>query len=271
MFFKNKRIFFTLLIFIFSVNHFYGQEIKNVREVSYTAELYEFINMYFNHQIKDEGLLEKYYLNAKESLDQFEDEYHKLVHLARCDYYYGQVLMENYDPSEMATKDLSDTSKDNANSKAASFYDSSIESAKKALKIKEGSDAYSVLAQAISANCTAKNVLYIIANGLSVRKYAKLSQKIDMSNGTAHFLAAAQDIYAPAPFAKIKSGRDNMQTSLADKNVSFEKFDLFNIYSSIAYSYQRQKNKEEAFVWYKKCLELYPDNVSVNNLSNKMQ
>ncbi len=244
------------------------------RDVPYTKALQALMDGYFNHELADEEARNATFNAALTDAEtQYgSDAYRMNVHKARAFYYYGMILMENYDLTNLEKMDLSDTSEtEDVNKKAGEDYDRAIEFAKLALKERHGSDAYSMLAHAISANCTAKTTGYVLSNGLKVRANAKKAVKEDFSNGTAHFLIHAQDIYAPAPFAKVKKGRKALERCIANPGIRFEQADLFNIYSSIGYSCQRQKKYGEAKKWYDRCQELYPQNLSVQNLVSKLK
>lgn len=246
-------------------------KVQGEREVPFTQELYDFIETHFSHNITDLETRNFYYNKAVESANKASDEYAKEVLLARCDYFCGMNVMESYDLTQLENMDLSDNSSaEPVNEIAGRFYDSGIEHALKAMEIKDGTDAPTIYAHCISANCTAKTVSYVLANGLKVRKFAKIAVKRDYSNGTAHFLASAQDAYAPAPFNKLKRARKEFLSYLNDDAIRMEKFDYLNIYSGIAYTYYKKNKFNDALTWYKKALEIYPNNYSVLEMIGKI-
>ena len=260
----SKKICLFMLFLTCLTANLAAESIKN-REVPYTEDLYNFINLYLNYKISDSSLLDSLYTLSAENADKNKDTYASLVLKARCLYYYGLVLMQTYDVTDISNKDLTDKKEaPDVNELAGKYFDKSIELCEEALKIKEGSDAYTTLAFSISANCTAKNVLYIIGNGLKVKNYAKKALKTDPENGTALFLVWAQDIYAPKPFCRLNSGRDEMIKILNDDKVLKEDFDFYYLESSVAFSYFRQNEFEKAREWYEKSIEKYPDNYLVN-------
>lgn len=263
----DKKI--TLLITVLTANAIL--QAQALREVPYTSELTQFINSYFNHKIESQDELEKLFIEAMDSAAKLDSDYSKTVHQGRCIYYYGMQLMEDYDISEMSNRNLEDTSETkNSNQKAADCFDSAIELGKKALKIKKGSDACSLIAGGISANCTAKNTSYILNNGLKVGKYAKKAFTLDETNGTAYFLNTCQSVYAPVPFCKIREGRSQMLNYLENEHINKEQFDRFNFLYSIAYSHYRKKEFNEALYWFEKAKQIYPDNLAVNRTINKI-
>lgn len=241
------------------------------REVPYTAESRAFSEAYLGHKISSDEIRKRYYDAAVAAAEKSADEYSRLVRLARTDYCYGNSLIENFDLTSLDNMDLGDTSSGaNFNDEAGGYFDRGIEKAKAALEIKAGSDAYSILAHLISANCTTKNTSYILANGLKVRANAKKGVKKDYSNGTAHFLVVAQDAYAPWPFCKIQSSRKKFLSILDDKYIRLEDFDRIVIYEAIGYGFFRQKKWDKAAEWYNKVLAEYPANYTSNDMLKKI-
>ena len=243
------------------------------RDVPFTPEMYDFIENYFNRNITTEDELSAYYnkaLSAGESI--YEDEYSKLINKARCNYFYGMQLMSTFDLSNIENTDFtSDAESEALNEIAGCYYDTAIEYAEKALEIKNGSDAWTILSHSISANCTAKNSKYMLANALKVRSYAKKACKLDPKNGSARFLITAQDIYAPYPFCKLNKGRKEMLSYLSNSSLHLEKYDRFNINCAVAYSWYKKKKYSKSLSWYKKCREIYPNNYSVNMMIEKIE
>lgn len=259
------------LIFLFNLSLVFCQEI-HIREVPFTPELYEFIDCYLNHKFTDRSLLEEAYNKAINSIPVDLEEYSKLVQKGRCLYFYGLTLMEDYDIAEMSARDLNnETEEEPKNKQAARYFDQTIELCKQALKLKKGTDAYSLLCNGISANCTAKNSAYIIRNGIKVSTYSKKSAAIDFSNGTAHYLGNCQNIYAPAPFCNLEEGVNKMKNYLDNCYINIEKFDRFYILSAIGFGYQRLGKIDEAVLWYEKSLEIYPENYSINRTLKKIR
>ena len=267
----NRKICKNLLLLLVIINIAGILTAQNKRDVPYTNELITFINAYFNHEITDKELLEDLFIKSIDSSKELDSEYKKLVHQGRCIYFYGLQLMVDYDISEISKTNLEDTSQaEDSNKKAAECFDAAIELAKKALKINKGSDAYCLIANGISANCTAKNTSYIINNGLKVCKYARKAIKEDSSNGTALYLNSCQNIYAPAPFCKINEGKEQMSLVFNSDNIHKEKFDNFYLMMGIGYASYRKKNFSEAKKWYEECLKIYPQNITVNKLMKKL-
>ncbi len=242
------------------------------RDVPYTQAGIDFAEAHYGHKIFNEETRKKFYEASVAAAEALPDEYSKLISLARADYYYGLSVMETFDLTSLDKMDLGDaSSSESVNDKAGRFFDKSIEECKQALDIKKGSDGYSTLAQAISMNCTAKNVSYILANGLKVRSNAKKSVALDYSNGLGQFMVIAQDAYAPWPFCKLRSSRKALLRLLSDQYVRIERFDAQMIYAAIGYTFYKQKKWDKAIEWYKKILELYPMNFTARQMIKKIE
>ena len=237
------------------------------RDVPYTAEEITFMDLYYNHGISSVAQRRKLHEDAIASAEKFQDEYVRLVHLARAEYYYGIACIETFDLASFENlKDVEKKSDVSENANAGAAFDKAIEYAQAALKIREGSDAYTIYSHSISANCTAKSWTYILGNALKVRSYAKKAVNLDYSNGTAQFLVVAQDVYAPWPIGKVRSGRKKMLDILNDKYIRIENQDRLLISAAIGYSYFKQKKWNNAIEWYNKALEVYPYNYSAHQM-----
>lgn len=242
------------------------------RDVPYTKEAVDFCEAHYGHKIFNDTTRRKFYDDSVAAANALEDPYARYISLARADYYYGLSVMETFDLTSLDSIDLGDTSSNvSVNDVAGRYFDKAIEECNEALKIRRGSDAYSTMAQAISMNCTAKNVAYVLANGLKVRANAKKAVELDYSNGLGQFMIIAQDAYAPWPFCKLRSSRKALIRILNDKYIRIERFDAQMIYAAIGYTFYKQKKWDKAIEWYKKILELYPMNFTARQMIKKNQ
>ena len=265
---QNYFKFFILFNVLAATSIVWSQ--SKERDVPYTKALYTFIDHYYNNQISSMDMAEEFYITAVDSLPECFTEYSKLVHLSRCEFYLGMYVMGEYDFSSIEkiksitdttdnTKNLSQQIK-NKKAQAASYFDKAISLAQEALKIREGSDAYIIYAMAISSNCTVKNSSYVINNGLKVGSYSKKALQLDSTNGTACYYQYAQDLYAPAFFSNYKRGYSKMLSFYNNDSLRKEKMDNYYFITGIAYSFYKTNNYPEALEWYKKSLEIYPNN-----------
>ncbi len=276
-----KKAFLVLSFSIYSLisSFCFSEEYK--RDVEYTAQVYEFFNKYYNSEIKDLSQAETLYLDALESVSDNFDEYASEVHFARCDYLMGMYSMGNYDLDSIEKiKSITDTEDDTdgltddvkeSKAKAAAFFDSGINHAQNALKIRQGSDAYLIYIMCISSNCTVKSKSYVIGNGLKVASNAKKAINLDPKNATAYYFQYAQDLYAPAFFANYKRGYTKMHQFLNDENLNKERFDLFNFKTGIGHSFFKRGDYKQALEWYQDALKLYPGNKEVNSIITRLE
>lgn len=125
------------------------------RDVPYTAEEITFMDLYYNHGISSVAQRRKLHEDAIASAEKFQDEYARLVHLARAEYYYGIACIETFDLASFENlKDVEKKSDVSENANAGAAFDKAIEYAQAALKIREGSDAYTIYSHSISATGT---------------------------------------------------------------------------------------------------------------------
>lgn len=272
-----KKIICTLLV---SLSFASFAQVSD-RDVVYTKSLYKLIEGYFNNSFETREQAVKAYDEAVESVKEFaeDDDYRRETHLCRCDYYFGMYVMATYDLTRLEHA-LDDTSKEfedpveknkRIRAEAMTWFEKAVVRAKKAMAVKEGPDAMSIYAQAVSANCTVKTVAYVLANGLKIGQYAKKAVKIDPTNGTAWFSVNAQDVYAPGIFGNANRGRKTMIQYLNDDNLVKEKFDYFNFTCAVAYTYYRQNKFSDAIIWYKKCQDIFPNNYAIIDLVAKCE
>ena len=242
------------------------------RDVPYTEAGIAFCEAHYGHKIFNDEKRRSFYDASLEAALAQTDEYSSLINQARADYYYGLSVMEAFDLTSLDSIDLGDTSSTTSiNDVAGRYFDMAIEKCQKALEIRKGSDGYSTLAQCISMNCTAKNVAYVLANGLKVRAYAKKAVALDYSNGLGQFMIIAQDAYAPWPFCKLRSSRKALLRILDDKYIRIERFDYQMIYAAVGYTFYKQKKWDKSIEWNKKILELYPMNFAARQMIKKDQ
>ncbi len=206
----------------------------------------------YNHSLNHEQL-QPLYISAKEDLIKTLFGYDLYVALSRCEYYMGRSYYLG------GQKDL-----------AGECYDRGIEYAKKALEINEGDDAFVMYSENLSQNSTVKPTSYTLSNGLRIGSYAKEALKINENNAAAHYLLAAQYIYAPSPFHNHKKGIREMKEILLMPALEMEKDDEFNIISSIGYGYFQRKEYIEALPWIEAALAIYPNNVFAVDLKQKI-
>jgi len=185
---------------------------------------------------------------AKSSLSG-ADQY---IVLSRCEYMMGRAFLYEERKNE-----------------ASDRFGEGMNFAQKALDIQPSAEAWQMLAENLSQACTVRSVGFAMSNGLNVEKYSKNALAIDAKNAACQFMIAARWVYAPAPFYNYKKGLDMMNAIPNASNM--QKDDMFNVYSSIGYTYLQQKNKTQAQTWLAKSLEIYPTNKYVQSLLAGLQ
>ncbi len=212
----------------------------------------EFRDTFYNNALNSE-LLEKVYKDTVSIVNSELEGYELYVELSRCEYFMGRCAFFREEKKI-----------------AAKYFDKGIDYAKEALNIKKGADAYIMHAENISQNCAVKSTLYAMSNGLKIADYAKEALEFDPNIAAALYLIEARHIYAPAPFNNLDKGIKNMTSIVQDTNVKFEKDDLFNFTSGIAYGYVEIEEWENALIWINKAIEIYPSNFFVLELKNQI-
>jgi tetratricopeptide (TPR) repeat protein len=151
--------------------------------------------------------------------------------------------------------------------KAKLNFQQGFDYANMSVKINPSSEGYRMMAENISQLCTLNSTAWVIANGLKVETYAKKGLGYDKRNAACAYLITARWIYAPAPFSNVKKGINQMEQILSG-SYDPQKDDLFNIYYSIAYGYNRIKQPDKTKFWLDKSLSVYPENKNALELKD---
>ena len=169
--------------------------------------------------------------------------------LSRCEYFIGRILQD----AEL-------------NDEARVHYLEGMRLAENVTKTNPGSIAWQLFADNLSQVCSLGPWTYAMANGLNVEKYAKNALDYDSRNAGAQYLLAARWVYAPAPFANLRRGIQMMEAILTEANV--DRYDQFNVYSSIGYAYIQQRRPNDARPWLLRAQEIFPTNKHIAELLN---
>jgi tetratricopeptide (TPR) repeat protein len=121
------------------------------------------------------------------------------------------------------------------------------------------SEGWRMKSEHLAQLCLVKNRRFLLANGPSVCRYAGKALALDPNSIASQIIIAEEKIYSPRIFGgDPQAGIELMQHALcmgmADKD------DLFNIYSGIGLAYVKLRNYDEACVWFRKALDIYPNN-----------
>ena len=167
--------------------------------------------------------------------------------LSRCEYLMGRALQDG-----------------KQDAKARVHYEEGMRLAEKVLETAPGDEAWVLLAQNLSQNCSLGPWTYTVKRGLDVEKFAQNALSFNKRNASAQYLIAARWVYAPSPFHNYKKGLEMMQAIIEDGDM--EKDNFFNVYVSVGYTYVQQKKFDEARPWLLRAQELYPSNTFVAEL-----
>ena len=212
----------------------------------------EFRDTMYNDALNVE-LLEEIYEVTVATVKAELEGYELYVELSRCEYYLGRCAVYREEKKI-----------------AAKYFDKGIDYAKEARDIKDDADALIMHAENVSQNCAVKSTLYAMSNGLKIANYSEEALESDPHNAAALYMIEAQHIYAPAPFNNFDKGIENMTNIVQDPNTRFEKDDLFNFTSAIAYGYMEKEEWSDALIWIEKAIEIYPNNFFVLDLKEQI-
>jgi tetratricopeptide (TPR) repeat protein len=237
------RVSFLSVFFVFGIffNSVFAQE-----KIIYPDSYFVFRDNMYNSHGKTIEQLEKEYDNLIQEINNTKSGTEKSLLIASCDY----ILGRSYRYFKQ-------------NEKAIVYFDKAIELCQQILEKTEIVDAYLILADSISQNCSIKPKSYGFSQGTKIRSNAKKALKIDPKNGTAMNLYNSQNIFTPSPVCNYKEGMQIVDELLNSNKYNMEKPDIFNALSAKAYCYFAQDKKEESIFWYKKALEIYPNNIAV--------
>ena len=163
------------------------------------------------------------------------------IALSRCEYFMGRAFQF-----------------EKRNEEARVHFREGMRFAEQAIAVTPGSDAWLILTENLSQDCSLGPWTYAISNGLNVEKFAKNALTYNNRNAAAQYIIASRWVYAPAPLHNHKKGIEMMQAIFNDGDL--EKDDLFNVNLAIGYAYIQQKKFIDARPWLLKALEVYPSN-----------
>jgi hypothetical protein len=173
------------------------------------------------------------------------------IMLSRCEYMMGRAYAFEEKKEE-----------------AGRHYDEGINYADRAMKLQESAEAWVLLAENISQNCTVRPTSYALSNGLKVERYAKNALNINNRNAAAQLLIAVRWVYAPSPLHNYNRGIQMLAE--IQNNSDMEKDDRFNTYLATGYGYMQKKDNTQAHLWFLKAAEIYPTNKFLQSLLEKL-
>lgn len=239
---KNRIIFFLVLLPLYLI---YTQE-KTVLE-----NLPNSVDKWFNNELTHNQFIEV--LNRYETGLDIEDSY---------DYYHTKSIINLYKGQAYYEKKDSNSS--------IFELEKSLNSAKNAIKIKETSDSWSVMAYAGSLIMIQKGITYIISNSGKVNDDAKKSLSLDKNNIRGAIVFAQGLINAPLIFGGNKKEGIRVLENLLKKREINKEFS-YTIYMILAELYQKQNKINKALKNCRYAVLIYPDNINALKLINELE
>ncbi len=145
------------------------------------------------------------------------------------------------------------------------------------LKISEDSRGNRLYGEVLGQMILLNNFGFLLKNGPQIPKYTERALELDPENIKARIMEAGEKIYSPRLFGGNPQRGIDMFLALLDgrggndagtygrsessNDHSPDREDLFNIYSGIGYAYTALENNDDALLWFKKALRVYPGNV----------
>jgi tetratricopeptide (TPR) repeat protein len=142
---------------------------------------------------------------------------------------------------------------------AASYFEHGKAWAEDSLKLRPTSEGYRFLGANIAFLCDIRRS-YGLLNYGKIQVNAKKAIELDPHNLAAHYLIAAQYVFAPWPLGNIKKGAALLEEITRQNYLSMDKENLFNLYLTLEAACLKQKKTQEAQIWHERASALYPTN-----------
>ena len=237
-----RYINFFILFSIFCFQLGFAQASTSV-SISYPESYYTFRDNMYNAFGKTAAGYEAEYNAVLKEISETKTGVEKQVLEAHCDY----VLARAYRYLGLKNKSIQ-------------YFDKTIEKCKEILKHNEIPEVYVLYADSVSQNCALKPKSYAISQGPKIKTMAKKALDLSPTYGTAYFLTNTQNIFTPPPFGNLEEGMKSLVSLLDDNIYKMDKADYYNGFTARGYAYLQKGEKDKAEYWYKKGLEIYPQN-----------
>lgn len=153
---------------------------------------------------------------------------------------------------------------------AARHLNIALDYVEESLVRREYSEGYRIMSDIIGHLCLVKSFGYLLRHGPKVKRFANKALELDPLNGKAQIILASSRIYPPIAFGgDPETGIERMKKALAMPDIARD--DLFNIYLGIGVGYTKLNEPQEASIWIKKALEVYPGNKYALEVSLKLR
>jgi tetratricopeptide (TPR) repeat protein len=145
--------------------------------------------------------------------------------------------------------------------KAIPHFEAAMDSALLSMESGEHPAGVMALTKPLSELCLLKNMGFLIANGPKISKNAKKTLDMEPGHPGALIILANAKAYPPAIFGgNPREALEEMEALLRSRDEGFEKDDLFDIRTCVATALVKLDREDEARIWFKAALELYPGN-----------
>lgn len=196
--------------------------------------------------------IEKLYSSAKEKAQSIADEADRLVYLSRCDELLGRY--------HIFLNDLT---------AARDVFRRGIDSAEKALEIKETAAAQEALVMNISQNMRCENTAYMLKHGIKLQGMINKIYDLNENSHWAKYFELTQSVYAPKAFSNAKKGKKAAEELLNhEKELSAGL--KFNAWTAKTKAHILLKEWDEAKNALAEAERIFPKNAEVATLKTEL-
>lgn len=156
--------------------------------------------------------------------------------------------------------------------KATTYFESALKHAEQAGKSAETAESLYANVRSLSQLVLLKGMPYLLANGPKIEPTTKRILSLEPDHAGAQVMLASAKAYPPATFGGApKEAVSKIQNLLATHKGGFEKDTLFDLRTCMGTAYSKLNDKALASFWFKKALELYPQNSYAKTELEKLQ
>lgn len=266
----QKRFGLIFILLLLSEHTIYadgtGREAVIQRIRSFRDEVYM--------QKKADDELFDQYISVKAFLESTNIPQHdKLFYSAELEYYMGRAY-QSFDTLKTVV-DHYNASRDGKYLSLRQYYTKPKETLKlygnvrayldRYLELSPDSGGHRLYGEVLGQIILLEDFGFLLKHGPTIPDYIETSLALDPDNVKARILEAGEKIYSPRLFGGNPNKGIDMLLSLLDGGITNghgpDREDLFNIYSGIGYAYAVLGKNNDALLWFRKALRIYPGNV----------
>ncbi|HOV94878.1 MAG TPA: hypothetical protein PLT87_08355 [Spirochaetales bacterium] len=156
--------------------------------------------------------------------------------------------------------------------KATTYFETALKHAEQAGKSAETAESLYANVRSLSQLVLLKGMPYLLANGPKIEPTTKKILSLEPDHAGAQVMLASAKAYPPATFGgEPKEAISKIQNLLSTHKGGFEKDTLFDLRACMGTAYAKLGDKALASFWFKKALELYPQNIYAKTELEKLQ